>query len=81
MIRKPSAIRNTYTFARPLESTEVDLLTAAIAWRRQSSVIRDGDGNVVGAICHPDDAAEFRKQMRARGTKIGIRTSRELIAE
>jgi hypothetical protein len=62
-------VRLTYDFRRPLEGDEAELLTSLIGWRRGSSVRTDETGQVVGCVAHPDDWAEFKKELRKR--KIG----------
>jgi hypothetical protein len=59
-------VRVTYDFPRPLESGEAELLTSLIGWRRGSSVRTDESGQVVGCVAHPDDLAEFKKELRKR---------------
>jgi hypothetical protein len=59
-------VRLTYDFRRPLEGDEAELLTSLIGWRRGSSVRTDESGQVVGCVAHPDDWAEFKKELRKR---------------
>jgi len=63
-------VRLTYDFpARPLEGREAELLTSLIGWRRGSSVRTDESGQVVGCVAHPDDWAEFKKELRKRNIR------------
>lgn len=73
MITKPRKIRLEYRFARELDADEVELLAAAICWRKGSSIVRDESGAAHGCIAHCDDFGEFRKQLRQRGVRIGWR--------
>jgi hypothetical protein len=60
-------IRNKYKFERPLTDAEVPLLKKLICWRPGSSVIVDPAGAVIGCVAHPDDVAEFHKELRKSG--------------
>jgi hypothetical protein len=57
-------LRNDYTFGRPLTDAERDLLVRLISWRRGSRVITDESGAVVACAAHPDDLADFEKEVR-----------------
>lgn len=65
-LKTTGIVRLTYDFRRPLEGAEAELLTLLIGWRRGSSIIADKSGRAVGCVAHPDDWAEFKKELRKR---------------
>jgi hypothetical protein len=68
-------VRNQYTFSRPLTESEYLLLMTVIGWRRGSSVVYGDSTGVVGCVSHPDDVADFEKELRSR---IRQKTARPL---
>ena len=59
-------IRNSYTFTRPLTPPEGDLLLLLIGWRKGSTVRQNEVGQVIGCTGHPDDLADFEKELGER---------------
>ena len=79
MITK-SRVRTQYEFRRTLDEAETALLSEAISWRSGSCVIRGDSGHATGVITHPDDLHEFRRRLRERGTRIGVKVTGEPMA-
>lgn len=48
-----------YEFAAPLADREAQLLITLIGYRKGSTVITDGSGNVIGCVANPEDFKEF----------------------
>jgi hypothetical protein len=68
-------IRNRYTFNRELTESEAVLLLLVIGWRKGSYVITTGIP-VIGCVAHPDDLADFQKELRKSKARLGVTIER-----